>query len=227
MKDPERAGFVCAFIVITFFCGWGLHACAGKVFNRPDYKKVTTTAKHSNMLPTPTATPQIHKTPGKTQTNARGVKCYENPYAASASVKYGTPAKLLECIRWSETRHGCDGEHGSYSVYNAILNRPKVNMQAFNDICRNIGKDPLQVRGSKAGAMGPMQYMPVTWRRHGVDADGDGVANPFSLADATFTAAKHLAKVKDKKGSWRAAVRAYNNSTSYGNKVLTCAGINN
>ncbi|MBU0649309.1 lytic murein transglycosylase [Patescibacteria group bacterium] len=226
MTNPERLGFFCSSVLIIFLCFWGLHACAGKVFNRHNYKKVPTMAKHDNGLPAPTA-PQNAKRKAPAQTSAKGGKCYENPYVTTASAKYGTPAKLLECIRWSETRHGCDGEHGSHSVYHAMLDRPKVNMQAFQEICRNTGKDPLQVRGSKSGAMGPMQYMPVTWRRHGVDGDGDGVTNPFSLADATFTAASHLAKVKDKKGSWRAAVRAYNNSTSYGNKVLACAQIFN
>ncbi|MEI6620867.1 MAG: lytic transglycosylase domain-containing protein [Actinomycetes bacterium] len=47
--------------------------------------------------------------------------------------------------------------------------------------------DPRAV--SAAGAQGMMQIMPSVWAAYGVDADGDGVKDPFSAADSIATAA--------------------------------------
>ncbi|HEU5266273.1 MAG TPA: lytic murein transglycosylase [Jatrophihabitans sp.] len=41
-------------------------------------------------------------------------------------------------------------------------------------------------------AVGPMQFIPSTWARWGVDADHDGVKNPFDIFDATAAAAAYL-----------------------------------
>ena len=45
---------------------------------------------------------------------------------------------------------------------------------------------------SSAGAEGWMQFMPATWATYGVDANGDGVADPNNPEDAIFTAARYL-----------------------------------
>lgn len=43
---------------------------------------------------------------------------------------------------------------------------------------------------SPANAQGPSQFIPETWEIWGVDADGDGQANPFSIPDATVSQAR-------------------------------------
>ena len=45
---------------------------------------------------------------------------------------------------------------------------------------------------SSAGAIGWMQFMPSTWDMYGVDANGDGVADPYNPEDAIFAAASYL-----------------------------------
>jgi hypothetical protein len=45
---------------------------------------------------------------------------------------------------------------------------------------------------SSAGAVGPMQFMPATFAAYAVDGDHDGVRDPWSPADAVFTAARYL-----------------------------------
>ncbi|MCP1675377.1 membrane-bound lytic murein transglycosylase B [Natronocella acetinitrilica] len=52
---------------------------------------------------------------------------------------------------------------------------------------------PEQMRGSWAGAMGHMQFMPATFERHAVDATGDGRSDPWqNLEDALATGANYL-----------------------------------
>ena len=42
---------------------------------------------------------------------------------------------------------------------------------------------------SSAGAIGWMQFLPSTWETYGVDANGDGVRDPYNPEDAIFAAA--------------------------------------
>ncbi len=76
-------------------------------------------------------------------------------------------------------------------------------------------------RTSYAGAQGPMQFLPSTWSRYGVDGNGDGVADINNVEDAIFTAAKYLKACgypDIKKALW-----GYNPSTAYYNKVISIA----
>ena len=51
------------------------------------------------------------------------------------------------------------------------------------------GWDPLAV--SPVGAIGLAQFMPGTWETYGVDADGDGMADPRNPIDAIWSAARY------------------------------------
>jgi membrane-bound lytic murein transglycosylase B len=67
-------------------------------------------------------------------------------------------------------------------------------------------------------AMGPLQFIPETWKRWGVDANGDGVANPDNIDDAALTAARYLcARGGDltSEEGWRRSLMAYNLSGEY------------
>lgn len=79
-------------------------------------------------------------------------------------------------------------------------------------------------------AVGPMQFLPGTWRTSGVDLSGDGVADPFNLYDAALAAARYLCRSGpfDDEGllddaTVRAAVRRYNDSDSYVEQVMAWA----
>lgn len=77
---------------------------------------------------------------------------------------------------------------------------------------------------SYAGAQGPMQFMPATFRAYAVDGDGDGVANIYDVDDAIFTAAHYLASNgADHRGSVDNALYRYNHSYAYVNHVLAIA----
>jgi membrane-bound lytic murein transglycosylase B len=67
-------------------------------------------------------------------------------------------------------------------------------------------------------AVGPMQFLPSTWKRWAADGDRDGIANPNDLDDAALAAARYLcasgADLSTGPG-WQRAVLSYNHSDSY------------
>ena len=73
-----------------------------------------------------------------------------------------------------------------------------------------------------ARAMGPMQFIPETWRLYGVDAHNDGRLSPDNIDDAALSAAGYLCwRGKDlaTPRGWITALRAYNNSGVYARAV--------
>jgi len=86
-----------------------------------------------------------------------------------------------------------------------------------SDFGRNMGP-------SSAGAIGWMQFMPSTWMQWGLDANGDGVADPWNAADAIFSAARYLDAAGASTDLYR-AVFAYNHADWYVNEVLSLANL--
>lgn len=75
-------------------------------------------------------------------------------------------------------------------------------------------------------AVGPMQFIPSTWRAFGLDGNGDDVADPHNIFDAALTAARYLcssASPMKAEADWRAALLAYNHSSAYVSQVLKAA----
>jgi murein DD-endopeptidase MepM/ murein hydrolase activator NlpD len=94
-------------------------------------------------------------------------------------------------------------------------------LAAINKIESNFGQN---MGPSSAGAIGWMQFMPDTWLRWGVDADGNGIADPWSATDAIFSAARYLAAAGGQANISR-AVFAYNHADWYVNEVLQLANV--
>jgi membrane-bound lytic murein transglycosylase B len=85
----------------------------------------------------------------------------------------------------------------------------------------SLDRDPVFDR-----AVGPMQFIPGTWRVVGADGDGDGTADPQNMTDAATAAGIYLCSghsdLRTSEGATRAILR-YNNSADYVREVLSYA----
>ncbi len=117
--------------------------------------------------------------------------------------EYGVPKHILVSFWGLETAYG--GFQGDIDLPSALMTLAYEGRRAvfFREQLFNLmriadaGHNPMQkMRGSWAGAMGHMQFMPSTFIQYGVDADHDGRINVWkSLPDAFYSAANYLAKV--------------------------------
>ena len=71
-------------------------------------------------------------------------------------------------------------------------------------------------------AVGPMQFIPSSWRIFGVDGNGDGVRDPHNIIDAVHAAVRHLCPAGTVTDI-EAALFSYNRSSTYVATVLDWA----
>jgi len=72
-------------------------------------------------------------------------------------------------------------------------------------------------------AVGPMQFIPSTWRKWGSDGSHDGTSDPNNVFDAAYSAARYLcasgADLRTGEG-WTQAIFSYNHSDDYVRSVV-------
>jgi murein DD-endopeptidase MepM/ murein hydrolase activator NlpD len=111
--------------------------------------------------------------------------------------------------------------HELWQQAGATYGIPWNVLAAINKIESNFGQN---MGPSSAGAIGWMQFMPSTWLRWGVDANGDGIADPWNAADAIYSAARYLAAAGGQTDISR-AVFSYNHADWYVQEVLNLAQV--
>jgi membrane-bound lytic murein transglycosylase B len=121
---------------------------------------------------------------------------------AQVETQYGVPKEILVAFWGLETQYG--ENKGNYGIPSALMTlayegrRAEFFRSQLLDAMRIVDAKHNTVagmRGSWAGAMGHMQFMPSTLLKYGVDADGDGRINVWtSLPDTFASAANYLAK---------------------------------
>jgi hypothetical protein len=89
-------------------------------------------------------------------------------------------------------------------------------LAAINEIETDYGRN-LSI--SSANAVGWMQFLPATWKQYGVDANGDGIADPYNPVDAIFSAGRYLHAAGASKNLSN-AIFAYNHAGWYVQSVL-------
>lgn len=142
-------------------------------------------------------------------------------YVAAAGSCPGLPWSVLAAIGSIESRHG-EGrvDPSTGDVLPPILGPALDGRSGFARI-----PDP-QSGDGWAHAEGPMQFLPDTWRRWGRLAPGRPtgiVSSPNNAWDAIWTAAAYLCGSVGRVSDVRAAIRSFNHSDAYVNKVLAKA----
>lgn len=75
-------------------------------------------------------------------------------------------------------------------------------------------------------AMGPLRLLPSVWQAFAVDADGDGILDPYDLDDSALALATLLCSGSEdlsKAAGWNAAIARYHPGTTYAKSVFTVA----
>jgi membrane-bound lytic murein transglycosylase B len=115
--------------------------------------------------------------------------------------EFGIPEAVIVALIGIETRYGRNT--GGYRVIDALTTLAfdwpargdffRGELEEFLLLCREQSWDPLSVKGSFAGAMGLAQFMPGSYRRHGMDYDGDGHIDLWTnSADVIGSVASYL-----------------------------------
>lgn len=93
---------------------------------------------------------------------------------------------------------------------------PWTVLAAINRIETGFGTN---LSTSYAGAMGWMQFLDSSWKMFGVDANGDGIKDPYNPVDAICAAASYL-KIAGYADDPRKAIFAYNHADWYVDDIL-------
>lgn len=143
----------------------------------------------------------IHVFPRQIENGLRVLADYR-PYFEKAEAEYGVPSVVIAAILGVETKYG------SYTGKNRVLDalvtqgyeHPRRSAFFFSELaayfayCRDFGREPTEIKGSYAGAVGFAQFMPSNYLRLAVDYDGDGQVNLWSMPDAIGSIAHYFTR---------------------------------
>jgi hypothetical protein len=188
-------------------------------------------------FPSPTPSTSPSGTPAQPNTTQLRPEMYA-PWAQSLTTKLNIPVVALQAYAWAQyttdqTIPNChiswtllagigraESDHGQEN--GARLNAdgtstPKIlgpTLTSFRDTDNGVlDGDKVHER-----AVGPMQFIPDTWKSYASDGNADGQADPFNIYDASVASAKLLCgnnRDLRKGADWAGAVYAYNHLNSY------------
>ncbi|MHC6231045.1 lytic transglycosylase domain-containing protein [Arthrobacter sp. MMS24-T111] len=227
----KRYLVLCLFLVgaITAFSFWAIGqpaADARGVFSPPPRAAVKMDALSAGM----TTAVNVTRTPdggwlaqaaAQTGIPAPALRTY---VAAAAAANGSNPGcgigwNTVAAVGFVESAHGSYGGGSLDSEGQATgpIVGPSLNGAGFAAIPDTDG-GALDGDARWDHAVGPMQFIPSTWKMAGLDGNGDGVADPFNLDDAALTAATYLcAHGRDLTTAqgWTDAIYSYNQSDAY------------
>jgi murein DD-endopeptidase MepM/ murein hydrolase activator NlpD len=134
------------------------------------------------------------------------------PGQISIPTPISTPPPVPQPLSFQQLVALWQGAGSAYGI-------PWEVLASINKVESNFGRN---MGPSSAGAVGWMQFMPSTWERWGLDANGDGVADPWNPEDAIYAAARYLSAAGGTQDISR-GVFAYNHAQWYVDEVLQLA----
>jgi membrane-bound lytic murein transglycosylase B len=127
---------------------------------------------------------------GQATVNGMSTVAYDAYLRAQATLAAEQPAcglrwELLAAIGKTESNHGV----GRLDVFgNSMV--PIIGIPIGGDT----DGGALDGDSGRDHAVGPMQFIPSTWRKWGTDANGDGKADPGNIIDAATAAGRYLCR---------------------------------
>ena len=128
----------------------------------------------------------------------------------------------------TESKHGTyrGASLGRDGLVSPPIFGPELNGSNSFAIVRDSDGGALDGTATTDRAVGPMQFLPSSWKAVARDATGDGVADPQNLYDAALTAGVYLCRKGpglNQEGPLRAAYFSYNRSQRYVDIVMSQA----
>ncbi len=153
---------------------------------------------------------------------------------STATRDFSVPSSVIVAIMKIETNLGADTEkHSIFNVFwsltvsdqsevladlydlsaltpdekRQLARRAKWGRRELRDLlymAHNGGKDPLELKGSWAGAFGISQFLPTSYRAYGHDGNSDGVVDLDNISDAAASIANYL-----ESNGWRNNLNLY------------------
>ncbi|MDQ0801346.1 lytic transglycosylase domain-containing protein [Arthrobacter sp. SLBN-112] len=217
---------VCVLTALSFWAIRQLPADARGVFSPPPRADVKLDVFSAGM----TTAVNVTRTPdaewlaeaaARTGIPASSLRAY---VAAAATANDSNPGcgigwNTVAAVGFVESAHGT---YGGGSLNNAgqttgPIVGPSLNGAGFAAIPDTDG-GTLDGDARWDHAVGPMQFIPSTWKIAGLDGNGDGVADPFNLDDAALAAATYLCvhgRDLTTPQGWTDAIYSYNQSDAY------------
>ncbi|HEY5455195.1 MAG TPA: murein transglycosylase [Acidothermaceae bacterium] len=122
-----------------------------------------------------------------------------------------------------ESDHGRSGGSG---VANPTILGPVLNGQDGYPVIKDTDGGVLDADRSFDRAVGPMQFLPATWREYNPVATGSAAGNPENISDAAAAAARYLCASNVDLRTLTGLIDAlygYNHSFAYVRDVVTAA----
>jgi len=152
---------------------------------------------------------------------------YAEAVVATAKPRCRLSWTLLAGIGAVESNHGRYG--GATLRPDGTSSRPIIGVPLAGvgvDLVRDTDGGTLDGDRVHDRAIGPMQFLPETWRTWSVDGDGDGRADPYDIDDAALAAGYYLCAGEQNLASgngWSSAVFSYNHVPEYVERVYEFA----
>ncbi len=152
----------------------------------------------------------------------------------SAERDFGVPKEALVGVIAIETEFGVSS--GTTITFNALYSRMEQwseskwkaqanQLIALSTYCLKSEIDCLAIKGSYAGALGIVQFMPDSLLNYGIDGNKDGVVDLYNPIDAIPSEANFLARHGWEEDNAAALARYYGSSIGYPEIVLMYASL--